>query len=370
MNGKIKKEKSYEPKHAKFSPSSSFRWMSCTKSLELPHAPDKSNESARRGTALHLFCELMLQGKKIEKDTFLEHGISEEDFDNITAEDIETIVNPYIDYVKALNVDHYFLEQRVKLSDTCWGSVDFLGYEEETKTLHVVDLKTGSKGFVVNEENKQLAIYAIGGVNFMRSKGFTVEKIFTHIVQSPMNNISCVEVLKSDLNIFRREVLDVVEKVMNGDTEFMPNSTNCKYCPAAINCPELLAMTKQVCREDFENRELAEKMDLISVLEFYVEKVKNSVKSALSCGERVGDYELQPMYRRRFKDEKLFISRIKALGLENEIYEPAKLYSPSKIEKTFKLKRIDMELDSYIEKSHHAYKIVKKNKKSNKKSKK
>jgi hypothetical protein len=160
--------------HALFSPSSAFRWLNCTKSLTLPKKEERTSEFANRGVALHAMAEDLLLGRQ-PKFIYNEY--------TPTLDDIENTVWPYVEYVKVIKASHGFYEQKVFLNDECYGTVDTLLYDETTKVMHVIDLKCGQGVIVPLKNNNQLAIYAIGAINFLREKGFTVDKIFTHIFQ-------------------------------------------------------------------------------------------------------------------------------------------------------------------------------------------
>lgn len=229
--------------HALFSPSSAYRWMKCTKSLTLPKVKERTNDHAIRGTALHSLAEDIINEAPVKM--FYGDG-----FYSPTWEDYVRVVLPYCEYVHDLNCDTYFVEQKVHLNDLCYGTVDYLGYIEEEKTLHVVDLKCGS-GYVSASNNSQLMIYAIGAIDFMKSMDKKVEKIFAHIFQPARGKPRSTELFKKDLKVFRDEVLEIVSLVRNDTTSFYSDDKVCRWCDHKNTCPEMVKVAVNRAKEDF-----------------------------------------------------------------------------------------------------------------------
>ena len=333
-------KKSSNETHAWYSPSSSSRWLYCTKSLVLPQKPYQTNEFAQRGTALHLLAEKILKGK-LTKPSYKNYEWTEED--------LNETVKPYVDYVNDIKnktnpkTTHLFLEQRVFIDLKCWGTVDALIYDEETKVLNVIDLKAGKGVFVHNNDNLQLAVYAIGAINFLRKKKMLVDKIFVHIVQPALDNITSQELFKKDLKVFRNKILETMEKVENGDTVYSPSEDRCRWCNV-VECPKLQEIATKACEADFRSISLSEKMDMVEPLKAFIKRTENQVYTALDVGEEVGDYYLRPTAPRRyFIEEKKARKFLKGLGCsKKEVYSVPKLLSVSQVEKVLK-KKLDKE---------------------------
>jgi len=337
--------------HAKFSPSSSSRWMSCTKSLTLPPKKETTNKFATRGSSLHAMSDDILKGNPIQ--------LSYEGYVP-TPEDIEDVVKPYVEYVKSIDASHSFFEQKVFLSDDCYGTVDALLYDEKSKTLHVIDLKCGSQK-VDPLDNKQLNIYAIGSVNFLREKMLTTENIFVHIFQPFLYKQEPVEVFKSELKILRKEVLQVVGDVKEDKTVFSPSDENCKWCPHIVDCPEVLKIANKVAKEDFSNDiPLGENYKTALILQRFVDAIKAKVYIALDTGEEVKGFKLkQTQNRRHWKDEGEVTNLLIQNDVNHEEFIDSKILSVAKMEKLLKSKKIDLELSDFIYKKKTRPSIVK-----------
>ena len=367
-------------KHANFSPSSSGRWLTCTKSLTLPQKPYQSNKYADIGTMYHNISEKLLKGKNIDRIK-MSYKIYEADKSGL-----ENIVYPYVDYVKSIIANGKdvlsFYEQKVFLSEDCYGTVDALLFDKETKTLHIIDLKTGSGVFVSSNKNTQLEIYAIGGINFIRKKGFAVGKIFIHIFQPTIDNISHVEVFKSDLKTLRKKVLKVIDDVKNDNAVFAPSAENCRWC-SVVDCPELSRLALEACKEDFKEEEktfkknkhltLSEKMKMVGPLKAFIAKTEEQVFIALDVGEVVKGYTLKKSRgQRKFKDEKKVISYLRRFKFGVSDIFKKELLSVAQMEKVIKKKIRDVkninipksidpkkiDLSDYIEKKEGKLKIV------------
>lgn len=326
--------------HARFSPSSAFRWMNCTKSLTLPPKPETTNKYAIRGTALHAMSDDILKDNPIQ--------LSYEGYAP-TSDDIEDVVKPYVEYVKNIDATHSFFEQKVFLSEDCYGTVDALLYDDKSKTLHVIDLKCGSQK-VEPLDNKQLNIYAIGAVNFLREKMIRTEKIFVHIFQPFLNKQEPVEVFKSDLKVLRKEVLQVVDDVKEDKTVFVASEPNCKWCPHITDCPEVLKMANKVAREDFSKTDtLSEQYEKALILQKYVDAVKSKTYIALDTGEKVAGFCLkQTQNRRHWKNEGEITNLLTQNNINHEEFIDTKILSVAKIEKILKSKKIKLELSEFI----------------------
>lgn len=326
--------------HAKYSPSSAYRWTSCTKSLTLPEKPYTTNISAIRGTTLHEMSDDMLNGRQLK--------LMYDDY-TPTEEDVQNFVIPYVNYVEEITASHGFYEQKVMLSEDCYGTVDALLYNEPTKTLHVIDLKCGMTKVYV-KKNKQLGIYAIGAVNFLRKQKLVVEKIFTHIFQPALGGAECEEVFKRDLKDLRFDVLKVVEDVKEDNVKFDASGSNCRWCPHVAECPAVLEMANKAAKEDFiDEVSLSDKYKMVPVLKAFVSKVEEMTHMALELGEEVKGFKLKEGKNRRHwsDDDTVLKYLMKNKVLKREAVE-SKLLSVAKIEKLLKEKKVNVELSDFI----------------------
>ncbi|NDB68904.1 MAG: DUF2800 domain-containing protein [Methylocystaceae bacterium] len=135
--------------HAKLSPSSAERWMTCPGSVVLSDGmPDQTSSFAEEGTKAHEIAEAMLKDNKITCET--------------SAEMLEHI-SVYVDYVRdvASFDGELHIEQRVKVNDVVFGTADAVVWRPQQEALHIIDLKYGAGVAVEIVNNLQLKIYAL-----------------------------------------------------------------------------------------------------------------------------------------------------------------------------------------------------------------
>jgi hypothetical protein len=156
---------SSDGEHAILAPSSAERWGRCTGYLamleELPESEreQQDNEGAALGTAAHWYCAEELVGRRVATDSRAPNGV-------IIDAETAGAANVYVDHVRELmeHCDVSLVEERVSCDDIhelCWGTVDYGGYNRESRTIYVRDYKHGRKP-VRAVGNYQLVCYALG----------------------------------------------------------------------------------------------------------------------------------------------------------------------------------------------------------------
>lgn len=261
--------------HAKLSPSASSRWLSCTASVEeIAHYPEQtSSEAAEEGTLAHsvveaLLCfadeppgatEEMRQGAQYMADLV----------DGLMAQDPEARV---------------FVEQRVSVESIlpgCWGTADLIVHLPNRDELHVVDYKFGRID-VSPEHNTQAMIYAVGAVFML---GRLPEKVVITIVQPrSFPPVETWEPTTVDLRQFvkRLKAWTAAPKV------YEPSGKNCKYCPAILGCPAV----GRLVAGDVASMRLEKALSVVSVIETWAEKVKETALQRLLDGEPLTGWKL------------------------------------------------------------------------------
>lgn len=212
------------------------RWVKCPASLfyeeRFNTRTGKSSPAAAEGTRLHGRAEEILQGSKALQG-------ADPDFE---------MLFPYIDYVNYLregpdasSADETWIEIKTAIPNAgvaCGGTVDFAAYHALTKTLHVVDYKSGKE--IVNAYgNHQFDIYSIGLVDILQRFGRDVEQVVHTVVQpagwqEPVRSASYNPV---EFTQRAAVVYDAIEQYKSGEATIKSGS-HCTYCPALLICEE------------------------------------------------------------------------------------------------------------------------------------
>jgi hypothetical protein len=296
-------------KHAFYSPSASFRWLSCTASVAIDTSSitETTSPLAEAGTAMHLCAEKILTGKVkrtvVKGKTF--NGIK------MTPEMIDEIVLPYVDFV----LDHVtpestlLVEHKALIRKDCWGTCDCVILtpdDADPSRIHVIiiDLKTGAGLKVSPIDNSQINIYAAGICRDLELLG-DIASVKVGIVQPPFNVFALVPVPLEKLYEFEGFVLQTIEDIEAGRITYKPSEDNCRFCRAASICPKLEELATDAAVEDFKGtkrmaaKTLAEKAERVPLLKAYISAVENEVEARLHAGKRVKGWKLVKGNRKR-----------------------------------------------------------------------
>jgi len=240
-------------KHARLSPSSSSRWLTCTSSVEASDKyENKSGSAAVWGTNVHFLGELLLNDKVIEiGDVHTEQGVTfQVDAEMLQcAEEYADYVNSFIDKNSVV-----LIEEQFDLSEISKGQ---FGTSDATvlngNHLHVMDLKTGH-GTVKAESNTQLMLYAIGAVGELEDI-YDIDMITLHIVQTRAGHIDTWELHYEDLMKFKAYAQGQAKAIIDGKTEFSPTQKACQWCLHQTNCEALKSHVENTVKGAFDNLE-------------------------------------------------------------------------------------------------------------------
>jgi len=337
--------------HAEFSPSNSKRWLTCTASMALPKVEEKQSAYANRGTALHAMADDILNKKEIQES--YEGYVP-------TEEDVACTVQPYVDYINAIDVDHRFYEQKVFLTEDCNGTADFIGFNSKTKTLHVADLKAGKGVFVKVENNTQLQIYAIGAIEYIENLGPIVERVVTHIVQPGIDNICSMEIPLETLALLKKDVLKSVEDVRSGNVKYEASEDGCRWCQHKTTCPHLKGLTQKIAQEEFEDLELSDSLKLVPVLKLFIKAIEEKSLEVLNQGKKLEGFKLaRTRGTRIFSDLEEVRTALGAEGVrEDELFHERKPFTVPQTEKYLKTAKIDFDLSEFIKVKEGSPKVV------------
>lgn len=227
-------------KHFRYGPSSSKRWLSCPGSIQL--SKDCAREEsiyAMEGTKAHGVAEAAL---KQNTDAVCDD------------EEMRRCVQVYLDEIRQVERSHDVIFQHTERTleheaiNGFGGTTDhFMLYWEDGKVvLHVFDYKHGAGVPVPAEENTQLLSYfAIIGSRFEGMIDFCRGTI----VQP--RAFAGDEIQQWECSIDR--VRKHEQAVLAAQSQrHLKAGEHCRWCPAAIKCPELETHTLNIAKMDFE----------------------------------------------------------------------------------------------------------------------
>jgi hypothetical protein len=326
----------------------------------LPSKPPKADSPyAHRGTQLHSVAEDILLGEEVK-----------EDYDGYkpTKQDMEEIVDPYIDYIKEVTSKSEkfiaMIEEKVYVHGECNGTADYVYFDTKTGELHVIDLKTGAGVYVYVKDNTQLQIYALGALYALESKGHKVKKVFIHVAQPAVDNMRDIEVPLSTLHALQKQIDDTIHNVNRGVGVYAPSEDACRWCDHKVTCPKLNEQANEAAKTQFENLELSARMKLLPGLKMFIKGVEEETLKQLNLGNNVEDFKLvRSKGKRVWKDEETAMTYLRKLqGFKKADFEKTttKMLTVAQAEKALKKNKLykDEPFTEYVKQSEGTLKVV------------
>ena len=261
--------------HAILSPSGASRWLNCPPSARLEQTfPDSSGDAALEGTLAHelgetllrlnLFPEPTLNGTliKIQKDErftpdMWDHASNYANYVIETFREAQAITKDAVIQIEAnLNLTDYVPEG--------FGTGDAVIIADGT--MDIIDLKYGKGVNVSCENNKQMMLYALGGLREFDYM-YDIQNVRMTIYQPRMDNISTFEMSVNDLQEWAENVLKPTAKLaFEGKGEFKVGD-HCRFCRAKAVCKANANENLELAQYDFADSILltdAEVADILS----------------------------------------------------------------------------------------------------------
>jgi len=289
-------------KHARLSPSSSARWLSCTASVEASDKyPNTTNSAAEWGTNVHYMGEQLLKGVEVSVGDVL----TEQNTFTVDAEMLRC-AEEYVDYVNSfIKKDSVVLiEEQFDLSVI---SPNQFGTSDATVLdgthLHVFDLKTGH-GIVMAEQNTQMMLYAIGAVEELGDI-YDIDMITLHIVQTRAGHLDSWDLHYEDLMKFKAHATRMAQKILTGNVEFNPTKKGCQWCPHSMSCTALKDHVDATIKgafdalEDIEGQadtidtdHMKKILDNADLIIGFIKAVKDRALEVMTSGTEIDGYKL------------------------------------------------------------------------------
>lgn len=369
--------------HARLSPSSSARWLTCLASPVMEAGkPNTTNSYAAEGTAAHFLGETCLL-----EDLDAEHYLSSKIlvgtdgstyFDGFgTPKGFETEYSFEVDEHMAGHVQEYvtlvrdirdinrgelLVEQKLPLTgitgeEGATGTADAVILTEDK--IFVVDLKYGQGLRVVPENNTQLMIYALAALLQFEMLG-DFKEVEMVISQPRKDHTASWALSVEDLVAFMNTVIDacstIAELTPQSDLSafLQPSEDACRYCKANAECRALAEYNLKTISADFDDldeigvyniekaryntHQLGEIYKRIPLLEQWIKTVSSQVYSELMNGGEIQGLKLVKGKRgnRKWSNETEVEEVMKSIKLKADYRYDRKLTSPTNIEKLVK----------------------------------
>lgn len=238
--------------HALLSPSSSHRWLNCTKSALLESEfENKESEAAAEGTAAHELCEHKVK-KALKKR-------SKRPTSKYASDEMEEHTDAYRDFVleqfeleKQTCPDaQLFLEIKLSLENYIpgsFGTCDCLIVSDNK--MHIIDFKYGLGVLVVATDNTQLKLYAIAALEAYGML-YSFDEISMTIFQPRRENVSTWTISTEELQQWANETMKPkAVQAAEGTGEFCSGEW-CAFCRAAVKCRARAAAKLDLAKHEF-----------------------------------------------------------------------------------------------------------------------
>lgn len=346
--------------HATFSASGAERWLNCPGSIRLSEQAPEQAESkyALEGTEAHACLEFLLKNRLRLKAA---KKAAAKKYDPDMIEHAEAAVRWVEDRLAAYPGAELLCETRVDSSPfTCadqFGTLD-ISIVQEFGTLTIVDYKYGA-GYAVDPEgargqtqgigNPQLAYYGLA-VSHQYEHNFAEVELVVIQPRAYHESGDVIRAFKMSMEdllawgpIFKKGV-NACERA---DAAFVSGSW-CRWCPAAIICPELKTASLKKAQIVFSDTKGVESvpeptlakipslsvwLDACDQLEAWIGKVREHAEHVLSRGIEVPGFKLVAKRSpRRWVDDGTLSDEAREKFGDKAFTEP-KLLSPAQLEK-------------------------------------
>ncbi len=231
-----------------------------------------------------------------------------------------------------------------------FGSTDVLGRIKDRAI--VLDWKFGDGVPVDAAENEQLMFY---GAAALRTQGLEwwhlgADEVELIIVQPPHVRRWVTNFRR--LQTFNRDLIKAVKSAQQPDAPLAAGDW-CRWCAAKPVCPVMTGATDRALAAQMDNLDAAkigEYLQKADMLEGWVKDLRALAHQMLEAGKPVPGFKLVPKRAtRQWTDQEAAYTALTALGLtDDDVWEPAELLSPPRVEKILKKMKLALPADVVV----------------------
>lgn len=299
-----------EKQHARLSPSSSKRWMTCpgsVKFIESLNIVDKPSKYAAEGTVAHEVHELCLL-KKLPASKFLGRTISSDGMKFKVNQNMVDAVQLSLDYIWDRVEELEFEGYRVELKVEVRASLEFMGIPgldggtsdlviiawdgDNIAVIEVFDYKHGAGVAVEVENNTQALSYALGVCAYYQVKEDTpvIITISQPRAFHPDGRIRGWKIEACDvLEWMEEELRPKALATLEEDANLVASDEGCRFCNASGQCPKLYNRVQEVAMIDFDTVDDLVSLPPVNTLtdsqKLFIVENANTIRSFLSSVE-------------------------------------------------------------------------------------
>lgn len=341
--------------HARFSPSSGKRYLSCPPSLRLEEQfEDEQSPYAAEGSAGHAMAEYLIN-KHLKKRT--RHPTSDYYTEELmeAVEEYATYCIGQIEQARAVCGSPFIsVEQKVSLEEHiegCFGTADMVIATDGK--LQIIDLKLGKGVMVDAEENIQLMIYGQGVLD-MVSALYDISTVELTIVQPRLEHFSTWEISTDDLRKWTAEVLEPGARLaLAGEGEYKAGD-HCRFCRARFKCRARTDEYLKLAQAEFaepplmSDEEIAEVLKKADALKRWAEEIYTYAQNeaVVNHKEWQGFKLVLGRSNRKYTDETDAAEAAKKAGY-TDIYKQS-LIGITEMEKLMGKKKFNKILGNYV----------------------
>lgn len=312
-----------ERPHALLAPSSSHRWLTCTRSARFEERfLKRASNYADEGSLAHEIAKLMIERRlnrltqlqyQSELLTLTQHELYNVEMISYSEDYVNAVISRYLS-LKAESWAFIYVEEKIELSSIVpesFGHVD--AFIISKNQIDVYDFKYGKGVKVSAKANQQLGLYAYGIFQkFSLLENF--EKVNLHIYQPRIDHI---EESKDEFKYIKEWAEGSVRKrallAFEGKGEYNPGE-HCRFCSGRQKCKALADFNLNQVKQNFPFPDELKDEEISEIL-LNASQIKNWLTS-------IQDYALDQVLNHKKNFEGLKLVRGKSfrkLSHENDL---------------------------------------------------